>query len=130
MAVTRSQKYRMIELDEIKYEKLSSQALESLTEYLEDLGDQMVDNEEFDIEYSQGVLTLRTGNAGAGVYVLNKQPPNKQIWLSSPISGPERYDYDASHDAWFCRHTDQSLGQLLKSELTEIFGQDIEIPIN
>ena len=28
-----------------------------------------------------------------GTYVLNKQPPNKQIWLSSPISGPKRYDW-------------------------------------
>ena len=30
---------------------------------------------------------------GVGTYVLNKQPPNKQIWLSSPISGPKRYDW-------------------------------------
>ena len=29
----------------------------------------------------------------AGTYVLNKQPPNRQIWLSSPVSGPKRYDY-------------------------------------
>lgn len=28
-----------------------------------------------------------------GTYVLNKQPPNKQIWLSSPLSGPKRFDY-------------------------------------
>ena len=27
-----------------------------------------------------------------GTYVINKQTPNKQIWLSSPISGPKRYD--------------------------------------
>lgn len=26
-----------------------------------------------------------------GTYVINKQPPNKQIWLSSPVSGPDRY---------------------------------------
>lgn len=25
--------------------------------------------------------------------MINKQPPNKQIWLSSPVSGPKRYDY-------------------------------------
>lgn len=25
--------------------------------------------------------------------MLNKQPPNKQIWLSSPVSGPKRYDW-------------------------------------
>ena len=28
-----------------------------------------------------------------GTYVLNKQPPNKQIWLSSPITGPKRFDF-------------------------------------
>lgn len=31
--------------------------------------------------------------ANKGTYVINKQPPNKQIWLSSPISGPKRYDW-------------------------------------
>lgn len=31
--------------------------------------------------------------AGKGTYVINKQPPNRQIWLSSPVSGPKRYDW-------------------------------------
>jgi hypothetical protein len=30
-----------------------------------------------------GVLTLDLGQHGT--YVINKQPPNKQIWLSSPL---------------------------------------------
>lgn len=34
-----------------------------------------------------------------GTYVLNKQPPNKQIWLSSPISGPKRYDWVLSGES-------------------------------
>ena len=38
-----------------------------------------------------GVLNITV--PAIGVYVLNKQPPNKQIWLSSPISGPKRYDW-------------------------------------
>ncbi|KAI4099522.1 MAG: hypothetical protein L6R37_005949 [Teloschistes peruensis] len=38
-----------------------------------------------------GVLSLTF--PPIGTYVLNKQPPNKQIWLSSPKSGPKRYDY-------------------------------------
>jgi len=29
-----------------------------------------------------GVLTLKLGEHGT--YIINKQPPNKQIWLSSP----------------------------------------------
>ena len=28
-----------------------------------------------------------------GTYVINKQPANKQIWLSSPLTGPKRYDW-------------------------------------
>lgn len=42
-----------------------------------------------------GVLTL---NHPAGTYIINKQPPNKQIWLSSPVSGPKRYDWVVSGD--------------------------------
>jgi len=38
-----------------------------------------------------GVLTLSF--PPSGTYVLNKQPPNRQIWLSSPVSGPKRFDY-------------------------------------
>lgn len=47
--------------------------------------------EDVDVEYSAGVLTLAF--PPSGTYVINKQPPNKQIWLSSPISGPKRYDW-------------------------------------
>ncbi|KAG5969854.1 hypothetical protein E4U55_001951, partial [Claviceps digitariae] len=38
-----------------------------------------------------GFLTIDI--EGVGTYVLNKQPANKQIWLSSPISGPARFDF-------------------------------------
>lgn len=39
----------------------------------------------------QGVLTVRLGELGT--YVINKQTPNRQIWMSSPVSGPMRYDW-------------------------------------
>ena len=42
------------------------------------------------LQQQAGVLTITTPH---GTYVLNKQPPNKQIWISSPISGPKRYDW-------------------------------------
>jgi frataxin-like iron-binding protein CyaY len=56
--------------------------LENLVEYLEELGDQLEEGD-YDILYSTGVLTLKTDK---GTFVINKQPPNRQIWLSSPIS--------------------------------------------
>jgi frataxin len=42
-------------------------------------------------------ILLRDG----GEYVLNKQPPSKQIWLSSPKSGPRRYDWVVMGDSQY-----------------------------
>ena len=52
-----------------------------------------------EIEYSAGVLNIQMSDWRA--FVLNKQTPNKQLWLSSPISGPQRYELaDRSTDVW------------------------------
>jgi len=62
--------------------------MDAIVEKLEEMQEE---REDIDVEYSAGVLTLNF--PPNGTYVINKQPPNKQIWLSSPISGPKRYDY-------------------------------------
>ncbi|KAL9105372.1 MAG: hypothetical protein Q9187_008722 [Circinaria calcarea] len=64
--------------------------IDALVLELEELQEE---REDVDCEYSAGVLTLTF--PPHGTYVLNKQPPNRQIWLSSPLSGPKRYDYVA-----------------------------------
>lgn len=56
-----------------------------------------------------------------GTYVVNKQPPNKQIWLSSPLSGPKRYDY--VDGKWTYLRDNSTLGQLLKDE-TKLVTQE------
>lgn len=119
--------FKMATLSDNDYYDKSSIAMERLTECLEDLGEQ-VNSDDYDVEYSSGVLTLKLGTQG--IYVINKQPPNKQIWLSSPFSGPERYDFDAQNDTWFCRHTDESLGALLGREISEALDISVKIPIN
>ncbi|KAG8820413.1 Mitochondrial chaperone Frataxin [Serendipita sp. 399] len=55
--------------------------METLLTSLESLVDETTDAS-YEVEYSSGVLTLKLGEKGT--YVINKQPPNKQIWLSSP----------------------------------------------
>jgi len=62
--------------------------MDALVDKLEQLQEEQ---EDVDVEYSAGVLTLKF--PPTGTYVINKQPPNKQIWLSSPRSGPKRYDW-------------------------------------
>ncbi|KAJ2766578.1 Mitochondrial matrix iron chaperone [Coemansia nantahalensis] len=106
-------------LTDRQYDAAADTTMDELVHFLEDVGDR-VELEDYDVEYSQGVLTLSIG--GTGTYVINKQPPNKQIWLSSPVSGPERYDFDLARDTWFCRHTGESLGSLLARELSQALG--------
>jgi len=71
-----------------QFHEIADEYLNALIEKLEELQEE---TEEVDVEYSAGVLTLSF--PPNGTYVINKQPPNKQIWLSSPITGPKRYDY-------------------------------------
>ncbi|CAF9936615.1 Mitochondrial chaperone Frataxin [Imshaugia aleurites] len=71
-----------------QYHKLSDTYIDALVAQLEEVE---AEREDVDVQYSAGVLTLTY--PPHGTYVLNKQPPNKQIWLSSPVSGPKRYDW-------------------------------------
>ncbi|RHY06886.1 hypothetical protein DYB25_007227 [Aphanomyces astaci] len=74
-----------------------------------------------DITLSQGVLTINLGEDGT--WVLNKQGPNKQIWWSSPISGPKRFEFDARQNKWFnTRDKDVELVELLSVEIEELTG--------
>ena len=78
------------EVDENSYLRLTNETLESISDKFNEL---IEDHEKLaggDTTLSDGVLTVKLSQFG--IYVLNKQTPNKQIWLSSPVSGPYRYD--------------------------------------
>ncbi|KAH8548779.1 hypothetical protein BGW37DRAFT_514448 [Umbelopsis sp. PMI_123] len=107
-----------------EYHKVADHTLEEILEVLETIGDER-DIDGFDVEYSQGVLTLKLGSKGT--YVLNKQPPNKQIWLSSPRSGPKRYDYDATHGKWFYARDNHTIDEVLNEELSDILKIDVKV---
>ncbi|GAQ38080.1 mitochondrial chaperone Frataxin [Aspergillus tubingensis] len=92
---------------------------------------------DIEAEYSAGVMNISV--PGVGTYVLNKQPPNKQIWLSSPISGPKRYDWvvegDQMHEKqesrpfingqWIYLRDGSNLTDLLNHELTLNLPKDV-----
>ncbi|KAK2768492.1 Mitochondrial chaperone Frataxin [Arachnomyces sp. PD_36] len=80
-------------LSEEQYREYAEDYFNLLMTQLEQLQEDGIDVE---AEYSAGVLNVTVPNIG--VYVLNKQPPNKQIWLSSPVSGPKRYDWVVQGD--------------------------------
>lgn len=72
-----------------------------------------------------GVLTIDLGPLGT--YVVNRQSPNKQIWLSSPTSGPKRFDYVAEEDCWVYRHDGQTLHGVLKKEFEGLLGRELSV---
>eukprot|EP00261_Vitis_vinifera_P037578 XP_019078821.1 PREDICTED: frataxin, mitochondrial isoform X2 [Vitis vinifera] len=76
-------------------------------------------------KFENQVLTLKLGTLGT--YVLNKQTPNRQIWLSSPVSGPSRFDWDQSAQAWVYRRTKANLSKLLETELEKLCGTPISL---
>ncbi|KII93447.1 hypothetical protein PLICRDRAFT_35653 [Plicaturopsis crispa FD-325 SS-3] len=115
------------ELSMERYHELSDATMDTLLESLEDLLDGLA-NPAYEVEYSSGVLTLILGDKGT--YVINKQPPNKQIWLSSPFSGPKRYDYSAPRDTWLYSRDDRPLGDLLDQELSDALGFEVKLGVD
>ncbi|GAA5872020.1 hypothetical protein JCM8547_006216 [Rhodosporidiobolus lusitaniae] len=119
--------YTIGELSDREYQDAAEATMDHLTEYLEEKLEEL-DIEGSDVEYStstcgkSGVLTVKLGEKGT--YVINKQPPNKQIWLSSPISGPKRYDYDTKHRVWFYHRDGGVMHDLLTRELRELLGEE------
>ena len=71
--------------------------------------------DDFDIENSMAVLTVALGG-GRGTYVINKQGPNRQIWVSSPFSGPLRYDYQQGTKTWVYNRDGSAMHERLTND--------------
>ncbi|CAG9322162.1 YFH1 [Blepharisma stoltei] len=108
---------RFCVLNENQYSKVSAAFLDKIAEQCEEL-------ECFeDVELSDGVVTLKCKEEKT--YIINKQSPNKQIWLSSPISGPKRYDF--VNNGWVNATDGHKLIDLLSKELSSIYKQEIKL---
>lgn len=112
-----------VEVDQLsthEYHKVSDEFMELLTDHLEDLAEEFP---QIDAEYSHGVLNLELPPNGS--YVINKQPPNKQIWVSSPVSGPDRFDLIGGR--WVSLRNKWTLGDLLRNEVSEAIGKKVQL---
>ncbi|MCD7467585.1 hypothetical protein HAX54_005106 [Datura stramonium] len=115
--------YRSL-LQEDEYHRRANATIHDLLDKLEEYGDS-VDIDGFDVDYGNEVLTLKLGNLGT--YVINKQTPNRQIWMSSPVSGPSRFDWDEKCQGWMYRRTKANLEKVLEDELEKLCGNAINL---
>ncbi|KAN0135569.1 hypothetical protein V8E53_006460 [Lactarius tabidus] len=113
-------------LQQSLYEKLADTTMEELLDGLQNILDSHGDTS-LEVEYHSGVITLELGQHGT--YVINKQPPNKQIWLSSPVSGPKRFNFDATTRQWVDSRSGQLLDALLNEELNASLGMECPIDL-
>ncbi|KAL4569795.1 hypothetical protein LXL04_025438 [Taraxacum kok-saghyz] len=111
-------------LQEDEFHKLADTTINDLLEKIEEYGDS-VDIDGFDIDYGNQVLTVKFGDLGT--YVLNKQTPNRQIWMSSPVSGPSRFDWDQNGEGWIYRRTKAKLLETLENEIQQLCGDPIRL---
>ena len=118
-SVTTSEVSFSSKISDAQFENTCDETLQSLADRFDDLAD-LAASDDFDVSFSSGVLTVKLGR-GLGTYVINKQTPNKQIWLSSPYSGPKRYDFESGQ--WIYKHDGVSLHQVLNNELSPVFKQ-------
>ncbi|CAR25545.1 hypothetical protein ZYGR_0A01090 [Zygosaccharomyces rouxii] len=101
------------------YHEQADTFLESLSDQLEALSQKYPESVP-DVELTQGVMQLELG--GIGSYVINKQPPNKQIWLASPVSGPNRFDFYKNE--WISLRDGSKLLDILNEEINQAVTEE------
>ena len=80
-----------------------------------------------DISLAMGVLTIKLGTreGSTSTFVLNKQTPTRQVWWSSPLSGPRRFEFDIPQSGWFDAKNGANLRNELSNELMKITGKKV-----
>ena len=101
-----------------KYHEEADDYLDNLLDSLEELSEAHPDCIP-DVELSHGVMTLEV--PAFGTYVINKQPPNKQIWLASPLSGPNRFDL--LNGEWVSLRNGKNLTDILTEEVEKAIAK-------
>lgn len=103
--------------DESAFHANADRTLAGLFERIEDiLGDAL------DVDLQGGILTIELGSGAQ--YVINKQAPNRQIWLSSPSSGASHFAYQPGR-GWVSTRGGPGLYELLAQELGAATGETI-----
>lgn len=112
-------------IDETRFSTLAEETLRRLIEAID-----AASADSLDTDLRDGILTIEL-DSGAQ-YVVNKHVPNREIWVSSPVSGAWHFAYDETQRAW--RDTRgrgdagaMTLHRLLAAELGMAIGTPITL---
>lgn len=110
-------------LDESRFATLADETLRRILHAVDLTG-------ELDADLREGVLTIDTEDGRQ--FVVNRHGPNREIWVSSPLSGAWHFAYDEASDQWVdtrakSRESALSLFDHLSRELSMASGDTITI---
>ena len=102
------------------FEIIAEKTLNSLLDHIDDaLGDV------FDVDLNGGVLNIELENGAQ--YVINKNAPNCEIWMSSPLSGASHYYLDDDQETWVDTRSGDNFFERLAQELSQSAGKPFTI---
>ena len=105
-------------MDERAFEGLAARMLADLADRLEDsLGDAA------EVELRGGILTIDC--AGGGQFVVNKHAPNREIWLSSPVSGATHFARRG--EEWVSTRGTDRFAERLAADLADATGVRVDL---
>lgn len=102
---------------EAEYHPVADDTLNAIQDAVEEALESLSEVDEYEITNASGVLTMKL--PPHGTWVINKQTPNRQLWWSSPLSGPKRYEYVDGE--WISTKDGLVLGPVLVQELRRIY---------
>ena len=77
-------------------------------------------NSLFDVEYSDGILSIDIFGKDK-TYIINKHNASRKIWFSSPISGADYFAFDYGTKNWL-NPNNKELSEILLNELSNNFN--------
>jgi len=95
----------------LSFYKLSENFLIKLADHIENEDQDSI----FDVEYSDGILTILIHKTDQE-YVINRHSANQKIWYSSPVSGADYFEFNEQNLKWL-NAKGVELEQKLLSEL-------------
>lgn len=107
-------------MDESRFETLADETLHRFMDAIDAaLGDVL------DVDLENGILKIELDDGRQ--YVINKHAPNRQIWLSSPVSGAAHFGYDAASGGWVSTRGAGNLAAILAAELEGAAGTPVDL---
>lgn len=108
-----------------------NETIETIAHQIEDMVDEgafdesLGENTEVEVTNSDGVLNISIGKSNT--FIISRQTPSRQLWLSSPISGPWHYNFDAVKRDWLCTKGETNFYDRLDTEFTKAFGVQFSV---